>query len=219
MDVQCRYASGATTTKDLEPKSKEKERLDKAKSKRAEPPPILLMDEREAISVISLEDAGKLAKKRGLYLVESVDHGMKSGKQVYKLVSKSQFYGDDWKTKKEGTDPQGKKPKEEKSVLLKGKISDHDVAIKTKQILKLVEKGHTVRVSIGQVGIQNQNPEAVYKVMENLLKDEPVKILQKVVTSAQVRFQILPSKDTDAKPNAPQNTKDKVKSESVSDKP
>ena len=37
-------------------------------------------------------------------------------------------------------------------MILKSRISEHDILAKTKQIIKLVEKGHSVRVFIGQSG-------------------------------------------------------------------
>ncbi len=44
------------------------------------------------------------------------------------------------------------KEKDVKMVLLKSKTADNDVLSKVKQMVKWVEKGHSVRVMIGQAG-------------------------------------------------------------------
>ena len=52
--------------------------------------------------------------------------------------------------------------KDEKTVILKSKSGEHDVLVKVNSIKKWVEKGHTVRVFIGQAG-ERGNP--VQKLM------------------------------------------------------
>jgi translation initiation factor IF-3 len=45
-----------------------------------------------------------------------------------------------------------KKEKEVKTVMLKNTIADHDALSKIKNMRKMIEKGHTVRVMIGNPG-------------------------------------------------------------------
>lgn len=45
-----------------------------------------------------------------------------------------------------------KKEKESKTVILRSKIAENDILSKVKQMIKWIEKGHSVRLMIGQSG-------------------------------------------------------------------
>ena len=67
-----------------------------------------MLDEKGNFNVMTLEEAGKLAKKKSLNLIE-VDtkaENIKStkGRAVYKLMSQAEFYGDDFKSKNSAGD-------------------------------------------------------------------------------------------------------------------
>ena len=103
----CRFASNLSSNqvKDAGKTHQEKAKALKTeenKAKKKEPPPIMLITDANNIVVMSLEDAGKLAKKKSLHLVEvsGESEHLKTDKQVYKLVTTAQFYGDDWRDKK-----------------------------------------------------------------------------------------------------------------------
>lgn len=55
-----------------------------------------------------------------------------------------------------------KKEKEVKTVILKSKIAENDVVSKVKQMGRWIEKGHSIRVIIGQAG-EKGDPVSLHK--------------------------------------------------------
>jgi len=135
-------------------------------------------------------------------------------------MTPSEFYGEDVKHKHHKKDePKNSqsKYKDEKTVLLKSTTNEHDVLTKVRQMTKWVEKNHPVRVLIGQPG-ETGSPENVYKIIENAVKDQPMRIVQKVVKNGQVKFQVLPPKEIKTTPNkAPVQPKQETEIESDSE--
>jgi len=97
------YGRHATTTSGLNETLNPTEAAKrKAAGKSAEPEKILLMSETENISVSTLADAEKLARKKGFQLVEvtAAESKLHSDKKVYKFQTQAQHFGNDWKHKR-----------------------------------------------------------------------------------------------------------------------
>lgn len=209
----------ADVDKKLNPTGVDKKKL----AKNAPVEKVFLISESEDISEVTLLEAEKISKKKGLQLVKVDDTKgrLHTDKKVYRLMSNAQYFGDDWKsrTKKKDSDAQSSakdKHKDEKSLVIKSKITQHDLMSKIKNIKKLVDKGHSVRIFIEDVSGSGSNLEAaetVYSAMEEALK-ESARIVQKRTKGSEIRFQVIPPKVDEnaasATSSATAATKDKV---------
>ncbi len=77
----------------MNPKGVEKKKLEKKPVVER----VLLISENDNISEMTLADAEKIAKKKGLYLCldASTEHRLKSAKKVYKLETTAKHFGAD----------------------------------------------------------------------------------------------------------------------------
>ncbi|XP_054267692.1 uncharacterized protein LOC128989713 [Macrosteles quadrilineatus] len=154
----------------------------------------LLASDGNFISVTTIEEATKLAKRRNMRLSKEMDYDPKTGRAVYKLVTESEYLkGDtDWgdsKSRKE----KGKSTKGDKVVSLTSSTAEHDVLIKVKMMLKWLEKRHEVKVVITG---DSKNGENVFKIIEREISING-RIVQKRSKGPDIRFQILPPKKTE----------------------
>jgi len=190
------YSTAATLTDVMKDDAVARE-LAKKKPKTLETPKILLLSETNALTVVTLDEAHKMALKKRLHLVEV--HGesaihLSKDKKVYKLVKDLEFVEDKEVTLKDPKEKEVKKEKELKTVILRSKAADHDVLSKVKQMVKWIEKGHPIRVMIGQEGDKG-NSEHVYHLIESNMKESGARFLQKVKKGDQIRFQVVPPKE------------------------
>ncbi|XP_021950593.1 uncharacterized protein LOC110847867 [Folsomia candida] len=189
-----RHYSTAVSTGDIV-KSDSARLAPKKKSKTAESPKIMLVSETKHISVVTLEEAQKIAERKTLHLVAG-DSKLSKDKPVYKLVTNAEFLASDSDSSRELRQEKDdkKKEKESKTVILRSKIAENDILSKVKQMIKWIEKGHSVRLMIGQSG-EKGDADHVYKVIEQNMKESGARFLQKVVKGDQIRCQLMPPKE------------------------
>lgn len=107
-------------------------------------PKITLILLNGSITVTELEDAQRLAKRRNLSLIKVSDTANKAQRFVYKLVSNSTLIdeiGDD-----EIIQRNKQKSKDTKLLYISGKITEHDLQTKLRNVVKLLQKGNKVKI-------------------------------------------------------------------------
>lgn len=110
-------------------------------------PKITLVSLDNSMTVTVLEDAQRLAKRRKLNLVKVSDLDSKTQRPVYKLISSSVFIGEIG-DKVEEDDRDKQKSKNAKLHYISAKIAQHDLVTKMKNVVKLLNKGHKIKIVI-----------------------------------------------------------------------
>ncbi|XP_071452763.1 translation initiation factor IF-3 [Hetaerina americana] len=165
---------------------RKKESSDKKGSgKKVFEPKITLIGTDENISIVSLEDGHKIAKRRNLRLVKMLDYDTKTQRPVYRLMSLYEFNEEHKKEKASKT----KSPTREKLVTFSSRISDHDIQSKVKMMDKWLSKNYEVRVVISGDSNDPKAVEEVYKTLESRMK-ETARFLQKRQVNADIRFNV-----------------------------
>lgn len=121
------------------------EELQKKKRKAPIVPRITLLSGKDDISVTTLEEAQKLAKRRDLKLVKILDLDTKTQRPVYKLMTATEYHAEDVKSKKQNKDTGFKG---EKMIMMSTAISDHDLQVHIKKIEKWIAKNFEVRIAV-----------------------------------------------------------------------
>lgn len=116
------------------------------KSKRPIVPKITLLSGQDDISVTTLEEAQKLAKRRDLKLVKIIDIDTKTQRPVYKLMTATEYNAEEVKQKKEKQKSTAFKG--EKLLMLGANITEHDLQTQIKKIQKWIQKDIEVRIVI-----------------------------------------------------------------------
>ncbi|MBN2205860.1 MAG: translation initiation factor IF-3 [Candidatus Aminicenantes bacterium] len=123
----------------------------------------VLDDEKKQIGVLSVPEALAIARERGLDLVEiapaanpPVCRIMDYGKFLYELH------------KKEHEAKKHQKQVLVKEIKLRPKISIHDYTFKTKHILRFLEEGNKVKVTIMLRGREKSRPDLGIQVLERV---------------------------------------------------
>lgn len=127
----------------------------KPKKKKTAPIPkiTLLSSDSNNITVTTLEEAQRIAKRRDLKLVKLLDLDTKSERPVFKLMSGAEYFAEDLKQReKRKLDRQKTQLKGEKVVILSQKISDHDLQTNINKITKWLKKRYEVRMVINTTG-------------------------------------------------------------------
>lgn len=115
-------------------------------------PQITLITPENDVNSLTLENAEKFAKRRGLKLVKIIDFDTKSERPLYKLMTNIEFFEENAKAK-ESKKKERSSLKEDKLYTLSTKISEHDLYVKINHMMKLLgKKKHAVRVYISQDG-------------------------------------------------------------------
>lgn len=164
-----------------------------AKKKKPPIPKITLLSTDGIMSVVSLEEAQKLSKRRDLKLLKVSDSDSKHQRAVYKLLTESQFLKEemgekDLKKVKKDTGFKGSK-----LLPLTTKIGQHDLNARLKNISKWLEKNYEVRVVISAEDSDQTKSEKIYDEIATHLKNEG-RIVQKRFKGSDLKFQILPPK-------------------------
>ncbi|XP_055856630.1 uncharacterized protein LOC129919684 [Episyrphus balteatus] len=165
------------------------------KKKTKEIPKITLLQQNDAMSVTTLEEANKLARRRDLQLVKVQDLDPKSNRPVYRLATKAELLADEdldeSKSDKTTSSSSQKKPTV-KSLTVGSRISDNDLTSRTKNISKWLSKGCEVRVLIQ--GNDAKSTELVFQKIETSIKEPQVigKITQKRSKDGFIKFNIYP---------------------------
>lgn len=110
-------------------------------------PKITLVSPDNSMTVTVLEDAQRLAKRRKLNLVKVSDLDSKTQRPVYKLMSSSVFI-EEIGEKVEEHDGDKQRSKGAKLHYISAKIAEHDLLTKTRNVVKLLNKGYKVKIVI-----------------------------------------------------------------------
>lgn len=115
-------------------------------------PKITLLLPDDSMTVTVLEDAQHLAKRRKLTLVKISDLDSKTQRPLYKLMSASVFV-EEIEKNVENDDKDKQKSKNTKLLYISAKIAKNDLLTKTRNVVKLLNKGHKVKIVITLDGI------------------------------------------------------------------
>ncbi|KAH8401041.1 hypothetical protein KR009_002603 [Drosophila setifemur] len=155
---------------------------------------ITLIQQNQSMSISTLEEAQKLAKRRELHLLRLDQTDAKTGRPMFKLVTASEMLSDDSSTSKSSSE-KGQK-KSEKSLTIGARITEHDLSSRLKNIVKWLAKRHEVRVLIqgGSSGSDDSKAEGIVKSIEQTIKEPQVigKIVQKRSKGSLIKFSIMP---------------------------
>lgn len=154
------------------------------------------------VTVTTLVEAEKLAKRRDLKLVKIIDLDTKTQRTVYKLMTGSEYHAEDLKQRElKKKEKQNSFIKGEKVLMLNANISEHDLQTNCRKIEKWIDKLYEIKVVIsGATG--SDKAENVYNSIELSMKDK-ARLLQKRQKGTDIKFQILPNRNlsTDTKSN------------------
>lgn len=110
-------------------------------------PKITLVSLDNSVTVTVLDEAQRLAKRRKLNLVKVSDLDSKTQRPVYKLMNSSVFIKEVGE-KVEDNDEDKQKSKDAKLHYISAKIAEHDLLTKMKNVVKLLNKRHKVKIVI-----------------------------------------------------------------------
>ncbi|WP_156192267.1 translation initiation factor IF-3 [Corynebacterium kalinowskii] len=120
----------------------------------------------EQVGVVRIEDARKLAYDADLDLVEVAPNAKPP---VVKIMDFGKFkYEQDQKAREARKNQQQTVVKEQK---LRPKIDDHDYETKKSNVIRFLEKGSKVKVTIMFRGREQSRPELGYRLLERLAED------------------------------------------------
>jgi len=126
----------------------------------------VLDDEKSQLGVLAVPDALALARQRGLDLVEIAPQAnppvcriMDYGKFLYELH------------KKEHEAKKHQKQVQIKEIKFRPKISVHDYSFKMKHVLRFLEEGNKVKITIMLRGRERSRPEMGQQVLTRVLGD------------------------------------------------
>ncbi|EDV98193.1 GH22807 [Drosophila grimshawi] len=163
------------------------------------------------MSITTLEDAQKLAKRRDLHLLRLNQTDAKTGRLMFKLVTAADMLADDTVEGKDASSKsaaeKGSKKTTEKSLTIGARITDHDLASRLKNIAKWLHKRHEVRILIqGNLsGADEGSAERIVKTIETTIKEPQVigKIVQRRQKGGYIKFSIMPMASPTPTPAAP----------------
>lgn len=197
-----------------DPESTANDTEKKVRRKTPEIPKITIVDDKNSISMCTMEQAVKIAERRKLRLVKIVDMDIRSKRPIYKLMSEAQYLEEDILEKKKQKDKkENNSLKGEKLLILSCRITDNDLKMKLNCADKWLRKNFEVRVTISGPNNALQETEKVYQEFENVFK-EKAKFLQKRNKGGDIKFQLVPlekaSIDGDQKKPVGQKKKSKT---------
>ncbi|XP_053688007.1 translation initiation factor IF-3 [Sabethes cyaneus] len=171
------------------------------KAKKPTSPKVTLVGTDQSVSIVSLEEAEKLSKRRDLKLVKMVDLELKTQRPVYKLMTSAEYLTEDLKRREEKKrNKQEATIKGDKLLSISGRISDHDLNSKIQNVIKWLKKSYEVRIVISADG-EKAKQETIAARIEQSTK-EVGNVAQKRVRDNSLRFQILPASVANSKSNA-----------------
>ncbi|XP_012230756.2 translation initiation factor IF-3 [Linepithema humile] len=126
-------------------------------------PKITLLLPDNSITVTVLEEAQRLAKRRNLNLVKISDFDSKTERPSYKLTTT--FLEE---SEEEDASKYTQKSKGIKLFYISAKIGDNDLRTKTKNLLKLLNKGHKVKIVINlDEAVEDKVQSNIEEVVKN----------------------------------------------------
>ncbi|XP_002015806.2 uncharacterized protein LOC6591293 isoform X1 [Drosophila persimilis] len=158
------------------------------------PQKITLVQHNQALSITTLEEAQKLAKRRELHLLRLDQTDTKTGRAMFKLVTSAEMLADDRGATNTATDKINKKS--EKSLTIGARIAEHDLESRLKNIVKWLGKRHEIRILIqgSASGSDESSAERIVKAIGQTITEPLVigKIVQKRSKGSYIKFSILP---------------------------
>lgn len=168
-------------------------------------PKITLLLPNDSMTVLTLEEAQKLAKRRKLMLIKVEDEQKRSTKDTYKLVEPTEHLKESKIEDK--SDTENNKIKSMKLLQLSAKISMYDIEVKVKHINRLLEKRHKVKLIIN---CDSETRDKILKYIESTIQQHGT--IQKSMQSMRAVLVITPI--LNKSDNTNENSQDKnVKTE------
>ncbi|XP_039483903.1 translation initiation factor IF-3 [Drosophila santomea] len=156
---------------------------------------ITLIQQNQSMSITTLEEAQKLAKRRELHLLRLEQADAKTGRAMFKLVTAAEMLSDDAEQSRSASEKVREK-KTEKSLTIGARITEHDLSSRLKNIVKWLAKRHEVRILIqgNASGADESSAERIVKAIEQTIKEPQLigKIVQRRSKSAFIKFTIIP---------------------------
>lgn len=120
------------------------------KKPKTTPIPRITLVNGDLVSISTLAEAQKLAKRRDLKLVKILDLDTKTQRPIYKLMTGSEYHAEDLKQREEKKKERqsGTTLKGEKVLIVNSNISLHDLKIHCNKMIKWLSKRYEVRVVI-----------------------------------------------------------------------
>ena len=120
----------------------------KKKKKTPRIPRITLIHPDESVTIVLLEEAQRLAKRRNLHLTKMPYIETKSDREVYKLYSNADAISETVEKHSGETSTNDKQVKSTKLFPIQSRISDHDLDVKINNVNKLLTKRHRIKLLI-----------------------------------------------------------------------
>ncbi|XP_062559438.1 translation initiation factor IF-3 [Armigeres subalbatus] len=154
-------------------------------------PKITLVGPDQSVSIVNLDEAQKISKRRDLKLVKIIDVDLKTLRPVYKLMTSAEYLEEDLKRREEKKrSKQEAVIKGDKLLSISARITEHDLLSKIHNVQKWLNKQYEVRVVVAGDGDKSKQ-EAIADTFEKHTKDGG-RIVQKRFKDSTLRFQILP---------------------------
>lgn len=115
-------------------------------------PQISLITPENEVTSTTLEQAEKMAIRRKLKLIKIVDFDTKTNRPVYKIMSNLEYFEAESENKEKRKREKQSLIKEDKLFIMSSKITENDLQFKIRQMTKLLQKKHPIRVYISQDG-------------------------------------------------------------------
>lgn len=173
-------------------------------------PKITLIGQNQSLSVMSLEEAQKLAKRRDMHLVQTTQVNSKTQRPTYKIVTAAEMLSEQLNEIQPEAKENSMQTKSEKMLTIGARINEHDLASRLKNIAKWLSKNHEVRILIQGTSSDMSSCEKIFKTIESSIQvSEGVgKIVQKRSKGNVIKFSIVPvqSRTISANTNTVVNT-------------
>jgi len=111
-------------------------------------PVVTLIGTDSSLTVMSLSEAERIAKRRELKLVKIIDIDTKTQRPVYQLMTGSQYYNEDKKQRLEKNAKKESGLRGDKLLTLSHRITPHDLSSRMNNIRKWLSKSYEVRIVI-----------------------------------------------------------------------
>ncbi|XP_059608923.1 translation initiation factor IF-3 [Phlebotomus argentipes] len=159
-------------------------------------PKITLLGPDDSTTVVTMEEAQKISRRRDMRLVMVEDMNPKSQRAIYRLMTNAEFKEEQLKSHA-GSDSDEKSKKKDaikgqKLLQITNKIADHDLQARVKSLIKWLEKNYRVSVIISGASPDSVATEKIFRDIETSTKSLG-KIVQKRSKGSDIRFQLHPT--------------------------
>lgn len=157
-------------------------------------PKITLIAQDQSVSIVNLDEAQRISKRRDLKLVKIIDLDMKTQRPVYKLMTSAEYLNEDLKRREEKKRSKAEATiKGDKLLTISARITEHDLNSKIQNVVKWLRKSYEVRIVISGDGDKAKQESVAAKIEQST--KEAGKIVQKRFRDNDLRFQIIPEKE------------------------